>query len=122
MKKTTEKHLAVVEREVRKWVKVFGLTEWELNFIRDDIPGWRGCLRANSEAKAAVFVLCEEWTDPSLSLNTQELRKTARHEFLELMLADFNWMATCRYVVPEEIETARHVVIQRWNNYLEREG
>lgn len=119
VKKTTDNHLAIFRREVEKWIAIFGLLDWEVHFIRDDIGDKRAQLRTNTYNRNCVFVLCSEWTDAICPLNSAQIRYIARHEVLELLLADLDYAATCRYVQPEEIETARHVVIGYLMNYID---
>lgn len=120
LKKTTEKHLAVFRLEIEKWIEIFGMVEWELHFKRVDLINARASLQPNVETRIAIFNLCKEWTDRTAPLNSAQLRYLGMHEVAELLLADLSWMATCRYVQPEEIETARHTVIGRFVKYMNR--
>ena len=120
IKKTTENHLAIFQREVEKWIDIFGLLEWEVIFKRDDLGPHRAALSPNVEGRSAVFILCDKWNDVNAKLNKAQLQFLARHEVCELLLSDLHWMATCRYVQPEEINSARHTIIGRWMKYMSR--
>ncbi len=112
--KTTKKHFEIFKKEMLKWVNILGLTDWEWFFIHKSITeDAQASVRYNREGRLATVALEPYWYIP---VKTRELQRTAFHETIEVLLADYVLVAASRQYNPSEEETERHRIIRRLEN------
>ena len=114
--KTNSKHFRLYRETARKWISVFGLTDWDVDFYHiEDEDCMSSCL-GNSQAGSASLRFSKEWGE--VPITDVEIRRTALHEVLELLLLKYRTEAMNRYSTEERIDTESHAVIQRLINVL----
>ena len=110
--KTTAKDFARFKAEFRRWQKRLGLMDWHVQFFHGKLQTDRGAeIRTNLEARLCEVRLAAEWDYRADGLG--------RHEALELLLTDLDTLCRYRYIRPDEIDSARHAVIQRLSNLFD---
>lgn len=116
--KTTAKHFATFKKECEKWIKNFGLQEWEVIITHKSLidQRWAEC-NAYYASKNAELSLNTEWEE-SRPLNEYYLKYNAIHEVIELLLSDYTCLVASRYIAESEVDNKRHEVIQRIINYI----
>ena len=110
--KTTDKDFKLYCKTCTFWLEKFGLYDWDIDFCHTDWDD--GCASSctyNAEAGHAWLNLNVDWLEGPV--NDEELKKTALHEVLELLLARYRDIATKRFTTMEALTTENHVVIQR---------
>jgi hypothetical protein len=113
MIKTNAKDFHQYESCCRKWIRFFGLLDWDVAFEHADLGGdTEAQCTFNAESRMAT-----------LSLNTEitgiiPLDRLAFHETAELMLADLNELANSRFTTELQIDQARHNVIHTLENSI----
>ncbi len=117
LKKTTDKHLAAFEKEARFWIEKLGLLDWEIAFEREDLDT-RAQLTRSYIDKCAGFFLAKEWPCAVTPLNTEEVRKSAKHEVVELVVSELAILAEAPYKTADEVAHARHTLVRRLENIL----
>lgn len=101
------------KRECDKWIKYYGLNNWHVKYeeMDDDINS--GLCSFDLQNRMAVISLntnkAEENVNPSL---------IAFHEVTELFFARIRYLATERYIQPDEIDDALHECIRTLENCL----
>jgi len=115
---STKKHFEVFKKEVNKWVKAYGLLDWELNIEHIELADEANSAECayNIVGKSATIRLNKSFTDMS-TFTMQEIKEAAAHEVFELLLCHFGHLAENRYTTAKEIEIARHGIIARLLNY-----
>jgi hypothetical protein len=114
--KTTKKDLNIFQLECKKWIKHFGLLDWEVHyFIDEDDDDSRGCCVASSENGITSIFLNRHWEDKP---KQAELRKVAFHEVWELILSPYRLLAESRYATGRELERERHRIIRILENTI----
>lgn len=121
--KTTKQHFEIFKKECQKWIEIFGLKNWEIDYYhkkdKDESLSW---VSFNHDNRCANIYLGIEWPD-NIHPTNYEVRKSAFHEITEILLHPIRYIGDCRYVNgPEEIEVAVHNVIRvlentLWNKY-----
>lgn len=113
MYKTTKKEFELFKKECRKWIKFFGLFDWEVYY-------------EHVELKEKAYATCH--TDmlgmvATFSFNKvvgtnirDDIRRTAFHEVCELLISKLKIIAKCRFLSEDEITTANHEIIRRLEN------
>lgn len=103
--KTTKAHLEKFKREFIKYQKLFGLTGWDVKFEIRALNGSLAelCYRSNECVATA-------------SLNKffavgEDIKKTARHEAIHLLLARYDFIASARYISPDELIQANEEIV-----------
>jgi hypothetical protein len=116
--KTTKKDFAFFKKECKHWLKIFGLKEWATcyshNPCNEDDLSWTIISRGDS--KNVTFGLAPVWPEGS-PVTSSELKWSAFHEVMHLLMADYDRLATSRFDVPEErLAAAEHEIIMRLGN------
>jgi len=118
---TTAEHFAAFKDECQRWIKYFGLTEWEVVFAHEDVDDHtRADITTTQSARIAKIRLSKNWSNnPDGILCEQTVRKSAFHEVCELLLSEINLIASCRFGYDEiDLEAAKHAIIRRLENTL----
>jgi hypothetical protein len=119
--KITPKQFDVFKKEVARWIKKLGLTEWrlivELDMTDDscEVQGYCRSDKPNRTATVGLVRICAE------SPTNADIKHTARHEVLELMLQPLWHVAVHREFNIENGHATRHEVISRLENLFDRD-
>ena len=109
--KTTAKDFALFKRECKWWIERFGLADWDVMWSHEqDDPGTMANCRSDY-AMQATITLNAVWeaTRPT----EKEIKLTAKHEAMELLLAPLAILANARYVDRDSIPRESHAIINR---------
>lgn len=110
--KTTPKDFERFKAEFRRWQKRLGLTDYRSDFFHGGLqPDDAGYCETDIES----CVVKVTFANPPG--NTPD--RVARHEALELLLAELWILAQYRWVRRDELEAARHRVIRRLENLFD---
>ena len=117
--KTTKKHFEIFKKEVEKWIKNFGLFDWEIQVEHGNISNNDNSAECqyNIMAKNAVLRLNTNFTETQ-PFTDKDVRAAAFHEVAELLLCRLGFLAENRYITYNEIEIERHSIIARLLNYM----
>ncbi len=106
MPKTTQADLDIFEEEGRYWIEEFGLKDFEVFFIRRKLAILIASCEADYDGRTAVITLATKWSGKVIELNEENLRFTARHEIVELVLADMWHLIHASF---KSLDEAHHV-------------
>lgn len=114
MYETTQTHFNKFKKFVDKWIKNFGLLQWEIGcHHQDDEEDSENDLAYTTfviDNRRADIFLTNEWCT---EVTDDELEKTAFHEVCEVFLLNIRGIATRRInVSAEDIEGAIHEIIR----------
>lgn len=113
--RTTAKDFARFKDEFRRWQKLLGLTDWRMRFHHEPLDNnAAACVTPDCQARVSGVYL-------GFTID-HDVAEAARHEALELLLADLGWLPSQRYVREEEVNVARHMVIRRLEHLFDERG
>ncbi len=117
---TTKKDFSIFVERCKYWIKVFGLTEWEINFRHEsggktmsDSFSW-----IITDNEGNQFTIISLNTERERTPSAENLKEDARHEVLHLLLADLCNAGEERYVSRDQLHKAEHMVIRRLEKVL----
>lgn len=116
-KLTSPAHFALFQKEVLTWIDKVGLYEWEVVFLLDHLND-QSAVRYNLLGRTATFIFPLFWTDAIVKLNISTVKACAKHEVIELLLAEVFSIASARYVSEEELGAAHHALVRRLEKLL----
>ena len=107
--------------QVHYWVNFFGLTDWCVLVVDENEPGQENPvakLNTNCQGRSATITFYTEWlTDVySLELAEEQIRSTAYHEAVHLVLADLRDLANSRQFSFDEYYKAEESAVRRFEN------
>ena len=109
---TTPQDFALFKNEILKWIKVLGLNNWEIYFSHSNIE--HGDVLATTSwsltNRSVTFTLSKDWADHARH-DQEEIKMTALHEVLHLLLARLTTLARHRFIREEEILDSIHEVV-----------
>lgn len=113
--KTTTAHFKIFKAECEKWIKVWGLLDYSIEYEHEDCEGDLARCATHYRGKCALISLGAEWADP---ISTHSLKKVAFHEVAELLLMELNHFMGSRFITEEGIENATHTMVRRLENVV----
>ena len=115
--KTTTKHFNIFKEECLKWIEIFHLTRWEINFFHEESDDSLAAIKCNFSAKAIdiIFNKTWNWTKPP---DEHEIKKCGFHEACEVLLYPLRYLGECRFLSESEIDPATHEIIHILENVV----
>lgn len=115
--KTTKAHFEIFKAECEKWVKIWGLLDWEVFYYHQKLTGDTAArCTTNSSNRIASLFLSTEWDESEVTNHI--IRRRAFHEVSELFLARLFSLACDRFVDEESLDEASHAIIRRLENVV----
>lgn len=115
MSHTTKAGFLVFCEYFETYQKAFGLTSWSVAFRLKSLKFKRGQTSYNATSRVAVVTLATHWDIPATADN---LQRTALHECLHLLLAEFNTAAGDRFVSRESLDSLEEAVVVTLQNFI----
>ena len=109
--KTTNKDFIRFQAACRAYAELFGLQRWRIVFDRRKLHDSYACIAHDSQGMICTATLNSEIPDESLD-GWEGPRHHAKHEMIELLLADIEAIAMCRSFSPSDLERSKHVVVR----------
>ena len=114
MSKTTQADFVAFCNEASKWLERLGVVDYETCFKHveemDSVAG----AEFHTQNRWAVLKLCKDWGDTLK--NRYEVRKSAFHEVLELLLGDLRTLCGTDNVGDDDADREIHRVIRVMEN------
>lgn len=105
----TSEQFAEFKEQVRHWIGVLGLSDWRVT-IRFEPSDSRATCRCAQRDHVATICLSTTWdAKPS----DEEIKHSALHETLHLLLADLRFHALARSTLEYDVDLAEHAAIWR---------
>lgn len=114
--KTTRETAAKFEKEFRKYQKLFGLTGWDVSFMVAPLVNTVSALRYSGSDCLATVTLND--TLPVLDSSLLNIKKTAKHEAIHLLLARYDYVASARYIDSEELLFANEEIVVKLTDII----
>ena len=117
MIKTTKKQFKLFCDEFKRQVERMGLMEWELRFFHEAMGTNLGGLLTDHLGRVARVSFTWVWDD-DMEISDEQIKMVAKHEAIELLIAELVTMAVCRYVTESEVDAVRHALVRRLEKLL----
>jgi len=118
---TTTEHFELFKTEAQRFIDLFGLWDWQVDFHHRFLENCRANCRFNCQGKQASLSLATEWSEYDV-LSEATISRSAFHEVCELLLADMYGAATdidmAGRIREERLERASHAIIRRLENVV----
>lgn len=122
MAQTTKKDFKTYKDYCNRYINLFGLLHWEVHYTHDAIDeDIKSCCIFDMEAKNVNIFLNKNWPSHCM-INEQELEHAALHESLEILIYPMRYLAGQRTLLPTQIGTTVHDIIQTLINVFRKEG
>ena len=114
--KTTRKHFEIFKKECEYWIDKFGLKDWDIAFEHKSGDNLASA-RWDIHARWCIIKLATDWEH--IKPTDYELKSTAYHEVVELLLADMYTMAGWRYLRERIVRAVKKgisaIIIHMWS-------
>lgn len=119
--KTTVKQFDYFYKMCKRYVKYFGLYEWDLSYehgrLDDGIVA--NCSTSMPQMSATIRFNTERHQNLS-KLTNEEIRMTALHEVSHLLIAKLDLSARSRFITEDEIHGYDEEIVNRIFNFAKR--
>jgi len=117
--KTTKAQFKLFRAEAEKWIDFFGLADWDVTFLHNEIDDGRAETSADELNSLANITLAKEFqVQPGGEISESEIKQCAFHEACELLLFRLRILSTRRSTRVEEVMREMHRVINILENTI----
>jgi len=99
-------------------IEKYSLDEWEIHFTRQTIDGGLAQININYEGRICTFVLADNWDGPVIKPTQAQMKASAKHEVIELLLVPLRYLGRQRFVTEEEYNAACEGVVRKLEKIL----
>ena len=112
--KTSKAHFEIFKKECEKWIKLFGLSNWEISIEHSKGDSDRAWIIPVTKGRVVRICLGSNWINLEPDKITPDmLKRVAFHEVCEVLIEPLAWLAECRFLNPDQLDPARHDIIHR---------
>ena len=115
--KTTPRHFAIFEREVRRLVKLWGLVDWEVRVRHDSLSNALATCDPRAVSRICTIRLGKTW-GPLDQVTDAAVLEAARHEVAHAVTGELITVARARCVSEDELNEAIEVTARRLGRML----
>jgi hypothetical protein len=119
--KLTSQDFAYFKQCCKKYIALFGLTSWRIYYLFAKLEDDFGQCRSSAVGRVATLVLSTNFNTEEKFAKRRQIRSTALHEVLELLMAPLERLAMERTWSVDEYEKEKHQVIRILENTLGNE-
>lgn len=122
--KTTKKHFEIFKNEAGKWIRNFGLTDWDITFEHIKMEGIKAQCRYNLVNRTATLSLSTNYSNECIGFDIEyDVKKSAFHEVCELLLCPLETMVEQRYALGvDDVREETHCIVRRLENFVFKEA
>lgn len=119
--KTTQKHFELFKSECRKWIDLLELNNFETCFSHRKIDSecYAEC-HSNASDYVATITLNTFWDGEIRKLNDEEIRITARHEAIHLLLSRLSGCGHDRDSSHNDIREAEEETVRKLLHFIKK--
>lgn len=110
------KDFALFQSEFKKWQKLFGLTGYKVYFKHEPLDNSFGDISINQEDMVVTVRFNSKLTDKDKPY--QDIKRTAKHEALHLLVGRLEMNGRYRYISENEISEASEELVHRLENLI----
>lgn len=114
--RTTKADFVLFQTECTKWLGRFGLTEWRASFRWRQLDEDFAQTHINIQGRCAAFVLSKAW--PKDVSHHSQVKSSALHEAIHLLLYDLENLVTDRVVTVELKDRTVEALVRRIQHVL----
>lgn len=111
---TTKEHFNLFKTEAKKWIDRFELNEWDILFINEKISnGALANISRNLLGKNVTIRLNSKWNMYGIDNIKEEIKITAKHEAIHLLLSTISELAKTRFTSLDEITMTEEGLVRK---------
>lgn len=119
MEKITDKQFKIFVSEVNKWINFLQLTEYDLLITKEDLDDDDVCATCTANINnGCAHIRIQDKIEEDEYRTDERIRRFAKHEVMELLLAEMWQIGQTRWANIDEFDRAKHRVISKLINVL----
>jgi hypothetical protein len=112
-KKINQSEFRRFKTEFLRWVKIFGLTNYRIDYSIENLENNFAEIHINEEGKVALVILSKELKNKRTIDNFRGTEHHARHEAIHLLIHRLLDLARARYINPMELEEEDESLVRK---------
>ena len=109
--KTTKTHFAEFKKYHAEYLERFGLLQWRCEYSHQHLQDSYAETAMKFIGKVAMVALATNWRD-TRPLNSESLRRLAKHEANHMLVHSLYWHATARYISRDTLCEAEESLVR----------
>ena len=111
--KTTQKHFQIFQQECQKWINAWELNNWDIFYKVDTDKGTVAGIVTDIDGYVATIFFTGDWNNNVRPCNEEEIRLSAKHEVVHLLLGRLSDQARERFINKAEITEAEEELVRK---------
>lgn len=116
--RTTSQHFTIFQKACRRYLALFGLTDWKVYFRHEEIKDAYALCSSTMVERVATISLSTDWGNTKRPLTTKEITRTALHECVHLVVRDLYVAGSIRYMSDGEHDRCEESAVRRIENAI----
>jgi len=108
--KLSNKHLNIFKKECKKWIDILKLDNWEVYYGWQDKEGTFASIYTDLSGYVATIYLSRDWGD---DYNNAQLKRTAKHEVIHLLLSRLSENARSRFITETDLAESEEELVRK---------
>jgi hypothetical protein len=111
--KTTPKHFQVFKKECLRLIDLFELNNWNVEFQHGELNLRFAEIKTSLDDYIATIGFNIEWDDVLRPCTEEEIKKSALHEVIHLLLSRLSDMGAARYITSAEFKSTEEELVHK---------
>ncbi len=120
MRKVSKRQFELFKKECKKWIDIFELNNWNVAYMQNKTKKSFAYCHTNVTHYKATIHLCKVWDDEVVKLTDENIKKTALHEILHLLLSRLSDYGYARFVADDEMTEAEEELVNKLINVFHK--
>jgi hypothetical protein len=117
--KTTKKQFELFKSECQKWLERFQIDDFEVRVFWGGVEKKENayeCSREKVNAGVIEIFMAKELS--GFHLTEKDIKKSAKHEMIHALMAEFSYMAGCRCITDSEMTLCEERLTRKLENII----
>ena len=120
MRKVSKRQFELFKKECKKWIDIFELNNWDVAYMQNKTKKAFAYCNTNVTHYKATMHFCKVWDDEVVKLTDENIKKTALHEILHLLLSRLSDYGYARFVADDEMTEAEEELVNKLINVFHK--
>lgn len=120
MPKVSKRQFELFKKECKKWIDIFELNNWDINFKQNKTKNAIAYCYTDINSYQATIHLCKDWSSEKMEFTDKNIKKTALHEVLHLLLARLSDYGGSRFLTNDDFIEAEEELVNKLINVFNK--
>jgi hypothetical protein len=110
---TTKKQFELFKAEALKWIKIFEMSDFNIYFVHEKLDYAYANILTDYMGCSATIRFSTDWDDSARKISDEEIKQTAKHECIHLLLGNLANLGESRFITKDEFRKAEESLVRK---------